>query len=138
MIKQQHIGYWLKHLDETLTKHIDDALSSRGFTRPRWQALNIIYEGSTVTRQEVFATMKTFIDASQLDRIISGFVSEGWLVQHGDGDASKLTLTEAGRAEREVLFQLQSEVRKRAMQGVTEQEYTTVISVLQRMAENLE
>ena len=49
-----------------------------------------------------------------------------------------LRLTDAGKGQREIIFELQSEVRRRAMQGITEQEYTTLIDVLQRVVKNLE
>ena len=136
--KQQPIGYWLKHADEVITEHIDRVLSDNGFTRFRWQVLNIVYQAGTITRSGVFDTMQTFIDARQMDEIIDGFVKEGWLVERGEGDAAQLTLTEAGKDKREAVFKLQSEVRRRAMRGITEQEYTTVIDVLQRVVKNLE
>jgi DNA-binding MarR family transcriptional regulator len=136
--KQQPIGYWLKHADEVITEHVDQVLSDNGFTRFRWQVLNIVYLAGTTTRSGVFDTMQTFIDARQLDEIIDGFVKEGWLVKRGEGDAAQLTLTDAGKAERETVFKLQSEVRRRAMRGVTEQDYAKVIDVLQRMVKNLE
>src|SRR5260221_691149 len=87
---------------------------------------------------KVFTTMKTFIDADQLDEILNGFVQEGWLVKRGDGEVTELVLTNAGKTEREAIFKLQSEVRRRAMRGISDQEYTTVIDVLQRMVNNLE
>jgi DNA-binding MarR family transcriptional regulator len=136
--KQQPIGYWLKHADEVLTEHVDQVLSDNGFTRFRWQVLNIVYQAGTTTRTGVFNTMQTFIDARQLDEIIDGFVKEGWLVKRGKGDAAQLMLTDAGKAKRETVFKLQSEVRRRAMRGVTEQEYAKVIDVLQRVVKNLE
>jgi DNA-binding MarR family transcriptional regulator len=136
--KQAPIGYWLKHVDELITKHADQVLSAKGFTRHRWQVLNIVYEAGTITIRDVSMTMKTFIDAPQLDEIIDGLVKKGLLVKQGAGDAAELALTEAGKAERETIFKLQSEVRRRAVQGVTEEEYATVIDVLQRMARNLE
>ena len=43
-----------------------------------------------------------------------------------------------GKAQREIVFELQREVRSRAMQGITEQEYATVIDVLERMVSNLD
>jgi len=135
--KHKPIGYWLKHADNVITEHIDRVLSENGFTRPRWQVLNIVYQEGTITRSGVFDTMQTFIDARQLDEIIEGFVEQGWLVKHGEGDGAQLTLTEAGKAQRETIFKLQSEVRKRAMQGITEREYATVIDVLERMVSNL-
>ncbi len=136
--KQQPIGYWLKHADEVITEHVDQVLDDNGFTRFRWQVLNIVYQAGTITRSGVFHTMQTFIDARQLDEIVDGFVEEGWLVKRGEGDAAQLTLTEAGKAKRESIFELQSEVRRRAMQGISEREYATVIAVLQRLVMNLE
>lgn len=136
--KQQPIGYWLKHADEVITERTDQALSDNGFSRSRWQVLNIVYQAGTITRGGVFNTMQTFIDARQLEEIIDRFVEEGWLVKFGEGDAAQLTLTDAGKAQRETVFKLQSEVRRRAMQGITEQEYATVIEVLQRIVKNLQ
>src|SRR5215472_4198684 len=119
--KQLPIGYWLKHADEVIRKHVDQVLSDHGFTRFRWQVLNIVYEAGSISRRDVFETMKTFIDERQLGEIIDGFVKEGWLVKRGDDDATELVLTDAGKAERETIFKLQSEVRRRALQGITEQ-----------------
>jgi DNA-binding MarR family transcriptional regulator len=135
---QKPIGYWLKHADEVITEHVDRVLSDNGFTRLRWQVLNIAYQAGTITRGGVFDTMQIFTYARRLDEIIDGFVKKGWLVKHGEGDGAQLTLTDTGKAKRETVFKLQSEVRRRAMQGITEQEYATVIDVLQRMVSNLE
>jgi DNA-binding MarR family transcriptional regulator len=136
--KHKPIGYWLKHADNVITEHIDRVLSENGFTRSRWQVLNIVYQAGTITRSGVLDTMQTFIEARQLDEIIEEFVEQGWLVKHGEEEGAQLTLTEAGKAQRETIFELQSEVRKRAMQGITEREYATVIDVLERMVSNLE
>ncbi len=136
--KQQPIGYWLKHADEVITKHVDRMLSDNGFTRSRWQVLNIVYHACTITRSGIVDTMQTFIDARQLDEILDEFVEEGWLVRSGEDEGAQLTLTDAGKTKREMVFKLQSEVRRRAMQGITEQEYATVIDVLRRMVKNLE
>ena len=136
--EQPPIGYWLKHADEVITEHVDRLLRNNGFTRSRWQMLNIIYEADTITRSGVFDIMQTFIDAPQLEEIVEEFAQEGWLVKRGEGDAAELVLTNAGKAQRDFVFKLQSDVRRRAMPGISEQEYATVINVLQRMVKNLE
>ncbi len=59
-------------------------------------------------------------------------------MKSSDDDFTPLGLTDAGMAEREVIFKRQSEVRRRAMQGISDREYATVITVLQRMVDNLE
>ncbi len=135
---QPPIGYWLKHADEVITKHVNQVLQDHGFTRFCWQVLNLLYETGTTTRSNVLTTMMTFIDADQLDEILNGFVQEGWLVKRGDGEVTELVLTNAGKTEREAIFKLQSEVRRRAMRGISDQEYTTVLDVLQCMVNNLE
>jgi DNA-binding MarR family transcriptional regulator len=136
--KQKPIGYWLKHADNVVTEHIDRVLNENDFTRSRWQVLNIVYQAGTVTRSDVLDTMQTFIDARQLDEVIEEFVEEGWLVKHGEEEGVHLTLTEAGKDQRETIFKLQSEVRRQTMQGITEREYATVIDVLEPMVSNLE
>lgn len=136
--KQPPIGYWLKHTDEVLTKHINQVLSDYAFTRFHWQVLNIVYEAGTIASKDVFNTMKTFIDVRQFDEILERLVKEGWLVEQSDGDTTALMLTDAGKTKRETIFKLQSEVRRRAMLGISDQDYMTVISVLQRMVNNLE
>jgi len=137
-VTEQPIGYWLKHADNVVTEHIDRVLSDNSFTRSRWQVLNIVHRARTITRSSVFDTMQTFIDARHMDEILDGFVREGWLVKRGEGNGAQLTLTDAGMAKRETVFELQSEVRRRAMKGITEQEYATVIDVLERMVKNLD
>jgi len=135
---QPPIGYWLKHADEVITRHVNQVLLDHSFTRFRWQVLNLLYEAGTHTRNNVLETMKTFIDTQQLEEILNSFVQEGWLSMRGDGDAAVLELTDAGKAERETIFKLQSEVRRRALRGISDQEYMTVIDVLQRLVNNLE
>ena len=136
--KHKPIGYWLKHADNVITEHIDRVLSENGFTRSRWQVLNIVYQAGTITRSGVLDTMQTFIEARKLDEIIEEFVEQGWLVKHGEEEGAQLTLTEAGKAQRETIFELQSEVRRQTLQGITEREYASVIDVLERMVSNLE
>lgn len=135
---QLPIGYWLKHTDEVITSHVNQVLSDNGFTRFRWQTLNLIYEAGSVSRGDAFATMQTFLSADQFDEILAGFAQQGWLAQQGAGDAAVLVLTDAGKAERDTIFKLQSEVRRQALRGISDEEYLTVIDVLQRMVKNLE
>jgi DNA-binding MarR family transcriptional regulator len=133
MASQLPIGYWLKHVDQVITGRSNEALADQGFTRFRWQALNMIYEAGTITRDEIFNVLQTFLDAHQLDEILDGFIREGWLV----ADGSALSLTEAGKSKRADLFKRQGEVRKRALQGISDEEYMAVLEVLQRIVNNL-
>lgn len=136
--RQPPIGYWLKHADEVITKHVNHVLSEQGFTRFQWQVLNSIYEAGAIARKDLFNTMQTFIEARQFDDILDGFAKQAWLIERSDGDTRALMLTDAGKTKRDTIFALQREVRRRAMQGITEQEYAIVLDVLQRIVNNLE
>ncbi len=57
----------------------------------------------------------------------------GYWLKHVDE-----VITDVDKAERETLFTVQSAVRRRALQGISNQEYMTVLDVLQRMVKDLE
>jgi DNA-binding MarR family transcriptional regulator len=132
---QLPIEYWLKHADEVVTVHVNQVLEDYGFTRSRWLVFNRIYEAGTILKKDVCETMKIF--TTWLDEILDGFIQEGWLVKRGDGDSAVLMLTETGKSEYEAIAALQCEVRRRVLQGVSDQECMTVIEVLQRIVNNL-
>lgn len=136
--KQQPIGFWLKRTDELLTKRSNEALSEVGLTRFHWQALNSIFEADTITRDDLFAGLQTFVDSSGLDAILDDLVSRGWLVRReGMSGAVKLELTDSGKEGHSQALARQAEVRRRSMQGISQEEYTMVIRILQRFVENL-
>jgi hypothetical protein len=129
------IGYWLKRTDEELTKHINDTQTSNGVSRSQWQILNAIHELGSATKEQLFETMRTFANEIELEKILVELSSQGWLVQT---DKGVFQLSNEGRLKHQVILGSQKEIRQRAMQGIREEDYTTVMSVLQRMVENLE
>lgn len=133
--QQPPIEYWLRHADEVVTGHVNQVLEDYGFTRSRWLVLNSIYEAGTIIKKDVCETLKIF--TAWLDEILDGFIKEGWLVKRGDGDAAVLMLTETGKSEYEAITALQCEVRRHVLRDVSDQEYATVIEVLQRIVSNL-
>jgi DNA-binding MarR family transcriptional regulator len=137
---QPPIGYWLKHADEVITKHVNQALRDQGLTQFHWQMLNITHEAGVTSWAQVFGTMQSFVDAIELDQIISDFVQRGWMIRRAQAVpmATELELTDQGNQEFTRIFTLQRAVRQQAFQGITPEEYTTVIDVLQRMVSNLE
>lgn len=137
---QAPIGYWLKHTDEVITRHVNQVLSSQGLTRFHWQVLNIVSEAGVINKEQVFETMQTFVDKAGLEAIIDEFVKRGWMVcqEQGQNGAAQLELTGAGKDGHRQILSLQSEVRKRAVEGISAEEFATVIRVLQQITKNLE
>ncbi len=133
------IGYWLKHADEVITAHVNQALSDNGLTRFHWQVLNTVHDAGTMTTAQVFDPLQTFVDATGLDAIIADFVGRGWMITQDQADGTTtLSLTPDGEAGFETIFNIQRGVRQRSMQSITPEDYQTVIRVLQRIVSNLE
>ena len=130
------IGYWLKQSDEVLTEQINQAQALHGVSRTEWQILNLLKENGRATKESIFQTMRTFVDASEFQEIITCLVERGWIDEAvGSGE---LQLTETGQRQHERIFATQKEVRHRAMQGISQDEYAITIHVLQQMIENLD
>lgn len=133
--RQLPIGYWLRRVDELLTEQSNAALAERGFTRLGWQLLNSVAEAGTLGREQLHGTLAPFATPDELDVLAAGLAESGWIVASGAYEG--LTITDAGREERERLLQLQQAVRSRAFAGVSAEEYAALIDVLQRVAQNL-
>lgn len=114
-------------------------LEDNHLTRFDWQVLHTVYQAGSIPKAGVFEVLRAFVNQVEFDQIVEGFVQKGWLLQleRDEARTTILELTDAGKTGHGVIFELQKEVRKRASQGVSEEEYTAVIGVLQRMVDNL-
>jgi len=137
---ERPIGYWLKRADALLTEQIDKAHAANGVSRLDWQVLNILNETSTASKERIFETMLAFVDAPGVDEIVTRLVGRGWAEQTETSRTGtvEFQLTQEGRRMHGVILATQKEVRRGVMQGISEEEYATVIRVLQRLVSNLE
>jgi len=136
---QLPIGYWLKQADNLLTEQINKIQAANGTSRFEWQVLNLLKELGSANKEQLFENLRTFVDASNFNEIISHLVGCGWLEQSeaSQSGVGEFHLSEEGRRQYEVIFAKQKEVRERAMQGISVDEYATVVRVLQQMVSNL-
>lgn len=133
--QQLPIGYWIKRVDELLTRRIDAAQRSNGLSRLEWQALNALHERGATTRAEIVATLQPFAAAGAIDDVLLKFAGQAWVQRAGEDG---LELTPAGRERHAQALASQQAVRRQAMNGISESAYAAAVAVLQRMAENLE
>jgi len=131
------IGYWLKEADRVITEAINRAQAAHNISRTEWQVLNTLAEGGGANRADLDGIMRPFANAAGLDGIITGLVGRGWVGQSGTGEQETFRLTDAGRQGHATILAQQKEVRRRAVAGISEEDYATVIRVLQRMVSNL-
>jgi DNA-binding MarR family transcriptional regulator len=135
---QRPIGYWLRRADQAITAHVDEVHGDKGVSRVHWQVLHLIQQGGAVTAQSVFEEMRDFVRASEFDAVVRELERRGWIAHRLDTPATPvLELTEPGRRFHSDVMQAQTDVRQRAMEGITPEEYATTVRVLQRIVSNL-
>jgi DNA-binding MarR family transcriptional regulator len=132
---QQPIGYWLNRTDQAITTAMNHLLEQDGITRVGWQLLNVLNRGDAVAQSEVYAVMQANADAETLRATIEQLIAKGWVVR--TERAQELALTDEGRRELARIRRRIGEFRQQSLQGVSEDDYRTMIAVLERIISNL-
>ena len=128
------IGYWLKEADQVITEAVNQAQAAQGVSRTDWQVLNTLSEGDGTSQEHLGEILRPFVDAAGLVEIVARLTDRGWVTPAGQG---LLRLTDEGRTHHAVILAQQQAVRRRAVQGVSPEDYGTVIRVLQQIVSNL-
>jgi len=134
--ERRPIGYWLKHLDRLIDEAFERALDADGLTRRHWQVLNTLAAGPS-TAAALTAALQPFVqeDPKAVEVIIRDFFDRGWVRDVPDGGVE---ISERGRAVHEAAMKRVAETRQDLRRGITDDEYVSVVRILQRMASNLE
>ncbi|WP_035859544.1 MarR family winged helix-turn-helix transcriptional regulator [Cryptosporangium arvum] len=125
------IGYWVKNLDNVLEGSLDRTLASRGVGRRHWQTLNLLADAPR-TVAEATAELAPFLGPGEMLSVLAELERLGW-VEGGD----RFVLTAEGQAALESLRTEVTQMRQRATEGLSEDDYRTTVATLRRMAENL-
>lgn len=133
--EQRPIGYWIRAAEEALAARINDVQQANGLTRTQWQVLNVLDRANGVSLSQLAEPMRPFADQGPLEAILADLIQRG-LVE-ATGQEAVYELTEQGRRVHTTALESQTEVRQRAVQGISREDYATTVRVLQRMVENL-
>lgn len=129
------LGYWLKLVDRLIDEQFASTLEEHGVTRRQWQLLNVLSR-EPATVEQLDAAVAPFLSAddeeSSVDHLTE-LIESGWV----DATPTGYDVTERGRGAFERLAEVVATQRTVMAAGVTEDEYTQTISVLERMARNL-
>lgn len=131
--KQLPIGYYLKLADNCLTKGIDAIQSKHGLNRLEWQVLNSIYEKTEISKNEVLELMSPLADNQTVETIFTKFIDKNQV----QSENNMLTLTTQGKELHKSCFDTQYEFRNKAVTDISEADYQTTISTLQKMIANI-
>jgi DNA-binding MarR family transcriptional regulator len=126
------IGYYLKKADNLLTEGINKIHAEFSITRTGWQILNSIYEKPNIEKQAMIEVLKQFASVESLENTIGTLKARNLI--NGDNNYS---LTESGQELYSGCLHRQTDFRKKAMAGISEQEYLCVISTLEKLINNI-
>ncbi|MEU5212695.1 MarR family transcriptional regulator [Streptomyces sp. NPDC020742] len=121
---------------EAILRHSQAALARIDMAQPQWWALNnIVRAEHGLTREEIRALAVPYGMGTQvMVHAADALVHRGWLDIGADG---RLTLTEQGREGLATAKEHMDRVRAELLGDITEEEYATAVSVLQRVTDNL-
>lgn len=129
------IGYWLNRADRAFTTHMDAVLTDFGLTRIAWQVLNVVADTPDVTDADIHTVLAANADRATLDTVIATTLTGDWTTRPETG---RLAITSHGRRRLADVGDRVAVFRAQSMHGITEEEYRTAVSVLERMTLNVE
>lgn len=127
------IGAWVREADIVFTHLTRKTVSHGSFNRMEWQLLNFIHERGNAPINEAKVLLNVFDRDKVTDQVIMRFVSDGLVVK----DGKNITVTDKGRKAYAEVNEIQEEIKRKAMEGVTEEEYVTTIATLRKLIDNL-
>jgi hypothetical protein len=134
MADQRPIGYWLRLVDGLIDEQFARTLDEHGVTRMQWQLLNVLARGQASVEM-LDAAVAPFLVAggeTTLDHLTE-LIESAWV----DATPTGYELTERGHGALDRLTNVVAEQRTVMSASVSETDYLTTVSTLERMATNL-
>ncbi|MGW4948444.1 MarR family winged helix-turn-helix transcriptional regulator [Actinoplanes sp. NPDC004185] len=126
------LGYWIKEIDRRIEAGFVGLLADEELTRRHWQILTTLAQADT-SRAELDTALAPF--APTVGAQVDDLIRRGWATEAETGPV--LRLTEAGRTAHDRVAGEVRMFRTRVTEGLTEQEYATLVTLLERVAGNL-
>ena len=127
------VGWWLKEADARLEEAFDVRLRAYGVpSRRAWQVLASAAR-APVRRVDVVADLSAFDPAETVDRLVDGLVDEGWLAE----ETGTLRLTAEGEDLHARMTASVAEIRAWVAEALPDEDYRTLVRLLQRLVEAL-
>ena len=125
------LGYWIKEIDRRIEADFDRLLAGEDLRRRHWQILDTVAraDGSPAELDAALAPFAASV-RPQLDELIR----RGWVAEPQPG---VVAITGAGRAAHDRVARLVRSFRARVTEGLSEQDYATLVALLERVAGNL-
>lgn len=115
-----------------------EELAALGLTTPKMRALAVlsVVDSPLIGELAVYSV----VEQSTLSRALDQLAAEGRIrraADAADNRATRVTITEAGRAHFETLWPRMAEAQERMFQGITVEERQAFVGTLQKMLKNI-
>jgi len=134
MTAPRPLNYWARTLDTMFQDEFAKTAEEVGLDRGQWQALTRLEVGAIADDALRDGLAPFLVEGDSADAVLDRLVGDR-LVEHSAHEY-RLTQRGAQRIE-EVQDRTADEVRGRAIEGLSEEEYDALLSTLERVATNL-
>lgn len=131
---RQPIGFWTARAAEAVRARTRGALGEIGVSQPEWWVLHqLSLHPEGVERAAVVETIGPNDTPAVIESAIDSAIEKGWIEASG----TRLLPSEVGTALFERAAALQRALQVERMVGITEEDFVTTITVLQRTIVNV-
>jgi DNA-binding MarR family transcriptional regulator len=127
-VRMKPLGYWLKHIDTRLEAAFVRLLAEEGLNRRQWQILNTIASGARSVG-EIDEAAKPFLIEESFQPVVDSLAALGWVTEY--------QLTPVGRTAFDSVSGKVHAFRAKVISGMSEEEYVTLVRLLERVAANV-
>ncbi|MFT4029662.1 MAG: MarR family transcriptional regulator [Protaetiibacter sp.] len=128
------LAYWLALVDRLVELGFSGALDEHGITRMQWRILTVLGDGPATAEQldAALADLPAYDDDATAAEQLVELVESGWVET-----VDAYRLTERGHVAHDHILDAIAELRTRVLTGITPEEESAAIALLERMARNL-
>jgi MarR family transcriptional regulator, transcriptional regulator for hemolysin len=138
MDRLRNLGFLLKDVSRLYTRRFEERAHGLALTLPQCKTLAYLSKNEGVSQKRLAELIE--VDPMSLVRILDRMEADGWVQRRSDPDdrrARSLVLTENAKPILEHIWQLASETRAEALEGLSTDERTSLVDLLERLHENL-
>ena len=131
---QQPLGFWTARAGEAIRTRTRGALADLGVTQPQWWVLHqLSLHRDGVDRTELVDTVGPNETPQAIEDAIDTAQQHGWLTC----DGTTLRSTESGTAVFTRCAAVQVQLQAERTRGISDEDFATTITVLQRTIDNV-
>ncbi|MFE3190267.1 MarR family winged helix-turn-helix transcriptional regulator [Nocardia sp. NPDC059240] len=130
------IGYWFKHIDKTLEDNFVALLAADGLRRRHWQIMHTL-SGGPLDATALDVALSPFLNPQDptATPYVAALAERGWVLIDATGTHS---LSADGVTAHANLFERIQIQRRAVTEGLTDDDYRTLLDLLQRVSANVD